>query len=339
MVGEDLRATESATPDAGVIEWTYHVPLLTSRFMLWDFVRVIVVSVLLMYVLVAFMGWLAEGELVLLPPQVFVIVGGVMFMLLAIAALLLGNHVDVTFAVGPEGVTFASGSRERKWNRAAVVLGMLAGSASTTGAGLLASSREQGGWGWAGIHAARYFPGQRVISLRNTWRTVLRLHCTAGEYERVRAIVASGLERGIALRAQESPAAPAPRRPLRDYLRIVLMPVVAAALVTAWPWLQYEDGMRVLVFAPVLLIGAWLVPAGGLGRVLAGFSLVPMLAVMYFTVREMSTALPGLLPGERAFGWELDTGLLAVTLIAEVVLVVLALRRLLAPGARMEVDD
>jgi len=338
-VGEDLRATEPVAPDAGVIEWTYRVPLLTSRFMLWDFARVIVLSALLMYVAVAFVGWLAEGELVLLPPQVFVIVGGVMFMLLAIAALLLGNHVTMTFAVGPEGVTYASGSRERKWNRAAVVLGVLAGSASTAGAGLLSASREQGGWGWAEIHAARYFPGQRVISLRNTWRTVLRLHCTAAEYERVRAIVAAGLERGAAARAEGASVAPPSRRPLREYLRAVLVPVVAAVLVTAWPWLQYEDGMRVLVFVPVLLIGAWLLPAGGLSRVLAGFSLVPMLAVMYFTVREMSAALPGLLPGERAYGWELDTGLLAVTLVAEVVLLALALGRLFAPGARMEVDD
>ena len=338
-MGEDLRATEPVAPDAGAIEWTYRVPLLTSRFMLWDFARVIVLSALLMYVAVAFVGWLAEGELVLLPPQVFVIVGGVMFMLLAIAALLLGNHVTMTFAVGPEGVTYASGSRERKWNRAAVVLGVLAGSASTAGAGLLSASREQGGGGWAEIHAARYFPGQRVISLRNTWRTVLRLHCTAAEYERVRAIVAAGLERGAAARAEGAWVAPPSRRPLREYLRIVLVPVVAAVLVTAWPWLQYEDGMRVLVFVPVLLIGAWLLPAGGLSRVLAGFSLVPMLAVMYFTVREMSAALPGLLPGERAYGWELDTGLLPVTLVAEVVLLALALGRLFAPGARMEVDD
>ncbi len=336
---DNLRATDTEKPVAGVIEWTYRVPLLTSRFMLWDFTRVIVLSVLLMYVLVAITGWLAEGELVLLPPQVFVIVGGTIIVLLAIAALLLGNHMTMTFAVDPEGVTYASGSRERKWNRAAVVLGVLAGSASTAGAGMLASSREQGGWDWADIHAARYFPGQHVISLRNSWRTVIRLHCPAGEYEGIRAVVASGLERGTILRAQSAPSAPVSRRALREYLRIVLVPVLAAVLVTAWPWLHYEDGMRVLVFVPLLLIGAWLVPAGCLSRVMAGFSLAPMLAVVFFTVREMSVAVPGLLPGERAYGWELDTGLLAVTLLAEAVLVALALWRLFAPVARVEVDD
>ncbi|MDO8879543.1 MAG: hypothetical protein Q7W44_01885 [Coriobacteriia bacterium] len=193
--------SEPAVSDRAV-EWEYRVPLITSRFMLWDFARVIVLSVLIMYVLVALTGLLVEGELVILPPQVFLITTGILVGLLLIVVLLMGNGFSQTFTVDPAGgVRYASGSREQKWNRAAVILGALRGSPTTTGAGLLGVMREKGGWTWRQLHAARYFPRQRVISLRNSWRTVIRLHCTPENYEQVRALVAAGIARGAGQRA------------------------------------------------------------------------------------------------------------------------------------------
>ncbi len=195
-MAEDVAPTQ---PHA--LEWTYRVPLLTSGFMLWDFLRVSVISVVVMYLLVALMGLLVEGEFVVLPLQVFALVLGIMLVLFVLASLLLGNHVTMSFAVRPDGVAYAMGSRERKMNRATVVLGALSGAPATAGAGLLAASRENGGWTWEQLHRARYFPGSRVISLRNSWRTVLRLHCTAENYEQVAIAVADGIARGARSRA------------------------------------------------------------------------------------------------------------------------------------------
>lgn len=193
--------SEPAVSDR-VIEWEYRIPLITSRFMLWDFARVIVLSVLIMYVLVALTGLLVEGELVILPPQVFLITAGILVGLLLIVVLLMGNGFSQTFTVDSVGgVRYAAGSREQKWNRAAVILGALRGSPTTAGAGLLGVTREKGGWTWRQVYAARYFPRQRVISLRNSWRTVIRLHCTPENYEQVRALVAAGVVRGAEQRA------------------------------------------------------------------------------------------------------------------------------------------
>ncbi|MBN2840177.1 MAG: hypothetical protein JXP37_04390 [Coriobacteriia bacterium] len=183
------------------IEWSYRVPLLTSRFMLWDFLRVTLLSVLGMYVLVALMGLIFEGEFIVLPLQVFVLVTAIMLALFVLASLLLGNHVPMTFSVRPEGVSYGMGGRQKGLNRATVALGVLSGSPATAGAGLLAASREQGSWSWEQLHGARYFDGQHVISLRNSWRTVLRLHCTADDHVRIRVAVAEGLARGAAARA------------------------------------------------------------------------------------------------------------------------------------------
>ncbi len=176
---------------SGAIEWTYRVPLMTSRFMLSDLARVIVLSVGIMYAAVALMGFFVEGEFVLLPPQIFLIVGGIMAGLFIIASPLLGNRFTVTFSVGPDGVRYASGAAERRWNRAAVIVGLLAGRPGTAGAGLIASSQEAGGWEWAELHRAIEHPGPRVIVLRSSWRMVPRLHCTPENYDTVRALAAA----------------------------------------------------------------------------------------------------------------------------------------------------
>lgn len=322
MTDEQLKPQDT-------IEWTYRVPLLTSRFMLYDFAKVIVISVLIMYALVAVMGWFVDGEFVLMPAQVFLIAGGAMAVLFIIASLLLGNRFTTTFIVGPDGVRYATGSKERKWSRAAIILGALAGSARTVGAGLLAASNEKGGFSWADIHRANEHAGPRVISLRNSWHVVLRLHCTPENYERVRVAVAAGVARGAAERAEaEAGAAPSVPRPWHAYAAAVLSPAAAAVLVTAWPWLQYEDGMRFLVLSVLLLIAAGLL-GGCIRRAAAALSLVPTVYVVYLTAAEMMSTSDGWWPGDVVRGWEYDTGLLAITLAGEAVLIGLALWRLL----------
>lgn len=193
----------SSTADPATVEWSYRVPLLTSRFMLWDFLRVTLLSVLGMYLAVFLIGLIAEGELIVLPFQVFAMVTGIMLALFTLASLMLGNHVPMTFSVRPEGISYGMGRRQRGINRATVILGALSGSPTTAGAGLLAASREQGGWTWGELRGVRYFDGPRVISLRNAWRTVLRLHCTPENYEQVRDAVAMGLARGAQTRTVE----------------------------------------------------------------------------------------------------------------------------------------
>lgn len=311
-----------------IIEWQYRVPLLTNRFMLWDFARVITISLVVMYLLVALIGWLVDGEAVLLPWQMLLITGGIMTAAFTLACLLLGNRFAMLFGVGPAGVGYASGSRERKWNRAAVLAGVLGGSSSATGAGLIASSQEEGGWVWADIRRAVEHPRARVITLRNSWRTVLRLYCTPENYEQVRAMVAEGIARGAAERADAAAVAPQKaRRPWYSYAAAVLVPILATVLVTAWPWLQYEEGVRVVVLSTVLLIAAGLlhgVPRG----VAAILSMLPTGYVIYLTLAEMLTVSDGILPGEVSYGWSYDPGLLALTIVGEMILAGLAVWRL-----------
>ncbi len=186
--------TTPSTPAAGPvtpgrIEWRYDIPLLTSRFMLWDFLRVTLLSAALMYVIVIVAGLVFGQELILLPWQVPAIIVGVLLGLFVLASLLLGNRQGARFAVDATGVEYHAEKRESRMNRIVAAVGALMGSPTTAGAGALAMSREHLHLEWEGIREVRYYPSARVIAIRNSWRTMLRLHCPPELYDDVAAAV------------------------------------------------------------------------------------------------------------------------------------------------------
>lgn len=187
MTTPSTPAAAPVTP--GRIEWRYDIPLLTSRFMLWDFLRVTLLSAALMYVIVIVAGLVFGQELILLPWQVPAIIVGVLLGLFVLASLLLGNRQGARFAVDAKGVEYHAEKRESRMNRIVAAVGALMGSPTTAGAGALAMSREHLHLEWEGIREVRYYPSARVIAIRNSWRTMLRLHCSPELYDDVAAAV------------------------------------------------------------------------------------------------------------------------------------------------------
>lgn len=167
------------------VEWTYDIPLLTDRFMLWDFTRVILLSVIGMYLFVALGGLIVEQELIILPAQVFLLVTGIMAGLFVLTALLLGNRQRARFVVSAKGVEYYAAKRERALSRLAVVAGLLARNATAAGAGVLAVSREDHLVPWSAIEKVIVHAGARVIVLRNSWRTVQRLYCPEDRFDSI----------------------------------------------------------------------------------------------------------------------------------------------------------
>lgn len=270
-----MTGAEGAGATQDRIEWHYNIPLLTSRFMVWDFVRVTLISVAISYVLVALTGWLVDGEPVFLPAFVLLIVTGVVLALFAITCILLGNRHGAVFGVGPKGVTYAAGERERKINRIVAIGGALAGNPTTTGAGLIATGQEQLSLQWGDVHHVVYYPGPRVIVLRNTWRAVLRLHLTPELYEDVAARVDEYWRGAVPVR-EAALAGRRARAPWPYYTALVLAAALAGVGAQVWYWNDYEFSARVGAVGVVLLIAAVL--AEGPARRISGFLSLPLIA-------------------------------------------------------------
>ena len=141
-----------AGPPAGqrpALHWVISFPLLTSRFVLWDLLKVLVWTGILFYAAMG-VAILFAGSRRSFPWGDFALalgwgLAGLGFVFAVAMLAVFGNRYMVRFLVDREGVGYESLSkRARTVNRAAIILGALAGSPGAMGAGLLASSQETG---------------------------------------------------------------------------------------------------------------------------------------------------------------------------------------------------
>ncbi|MBN1543115.1 hypothetical protein JW992_13315, partial [candidate division KSB1 bacterium] len=96
------------------------------------------------------------------------------------------NRYWVRFTLDEDGVLYESVRWSRKVsgaiNAGAVVLGLLAAMPAAAGAGLMARSRQTVFLPWNRVRKVRCFDRFRVITLSNSWRPFLRLHCPTDEH-------------------------------------------------------------------------------------------------------------------------------------------------------------
>jgi hypothetical protein len=173
-------------------QWDVEMPLLTSRFFLYDMGKVVFWTGLIVNLLLSVI-FLAEGHLRGLQTvmgYMALILAGMLLLFLLIALVFFGNRYPCSFSVSAAGIGWESASgRAGAANRAAVVLGALAGSPGAAGAGLLAISGESRLDGWNEVRRVKKYPDERVITVMNGWRVTNRLYCTPENYAYVAQLV------------------------------------------------------------------------------------------------------------------------------------------------------
>ena len=199
LCGAALPASATAPP--GEIVWEIDMPLLTSRFILYDFGKVFLWTALIMIVLLsvafALAGEFSAEEFLMISAMTGLAVFILALLVIFVMAVFFNDRYRASFAINSEGVGYESRSNRGKWaNRAAIAAGALSGRPGVAGAGLLAASRESMAIGWNEIQRVNEHAADRVFSLRNSWRVVLRLHCTPENYATVRALLAARLPNG-----------------------------------------------------------------------------------------------------------------------------------------------
>ncbi len=112
--GRKGAGTVAGQPDAPgpaepPLEWECRVPVLTNRFMLWDYVKVLFIALLALEAIGALTTFLVDGEAFFLPPQVMLIPIGVLAALyVLVTGLILGNRFEMRFKLGPNQVLVES---------------------------------------------------------------------------------------------------------------------------------------------------------------------------------------------------------------------------------------
>lgn len=188
-------------PPPQAYEWEIDMPLLTNRFLLYDFAKVFAWTALIMIVMLSvifvFTGDFSAREFAAIVGMTALGIFVVALLAVLVMVVFFGNRYRAAFSIDDRGIGYESRSRRGKWaNRAAIAAGILRGRPSVAGAGLIAASQESMGLRWGEIVSVNDHPDARVLSLRNSWRVLLRLHCTPDNYEPVKALIASRLPAG-----------------------------------------------------------------------------------------------------------------------------------------------
>jgi hypothetical protein len=305
------------------ISWEYDIPLVNNLFILRDFLFVICASMVVMQLLVLAMGLVFEGEVLLLPWQVWGIVIAVIGVLFLVAALVvLGNRYHARFTVNQKQVLYEAGIRERKMNRVMVALGMLAllaGKPGPAGAALLSTSQEALAIGWRDVHRVRVYSNSRVISLSNSWRTVVRLYCPAEMFDQIVELVKKCAAEGEVYRKRHSQPTVWPWRRWLIWGAVTVAPALASM---AWSDnLRAGTGWLIFLTAAVVLASGLL--AGTARRLLGSLGIVASLGL---ALTIITTAVG---PASSRYSWlgakwQYDTPFLAVTLIGVLAMLLLA---------------
>ncbi|PLY17000.1 MAG: hypothetical protein C0631_00230 [Sedimenticola sp.] len=243
------------------LEWEINIPLVTNPLMLGAWVKAMGATYLVSMLILSaiFIGTGEVDGLPLLAGWFALITAGLTVAGLLIMLVVFGNRFRARFTVSDKGIGYEGiDTRARALARMSVVAGALGGSPRTAGAGLLAISNERVDLAWSGAFAARYRPRQHTVVLRNQWRDLLHVYCTADNYEAVKSRVSSMLStRGTETRLEKHGS------PLPGALFSTLL-VVAACL----PLFALNEITGLDIFVPLLvmlfsLATVWLIPLFG----------------------------------------------------------------------------
>ena len=188
---------ETITP---LLAWDISVPLLTNRFMLFDFMRWMLLTYGVMALVACLIGLIARDVEVFwgICQLLGLVCAGMTVLFILIMLFFFRNRMELAFAIDKDGINALVASRRAKTgNRLALLLGILAGKPGVAGAGLAARAQENTRLEFAELRRVRFSPGPAVISLRDKWFRHVRLYCRPENYSEAERLV----ERGLALAA------------------------------------------------------------------------------------------------------------------------------------------
>jgi hypothetical protein len=297
-----------ATPP---LVWETDLPLF-GREMLRQWTLAMLATALLMILLLGtvFMAQREWHALPMLAAMLLGTAGGLWLLGLAIMAVLFRGRFHVRYTLDDQGILLENVEPIAKQaNRVAIIVGALARKPGLIGAGLIGRSRESEAVRWNGAFTLLAKPDQRVISLRNRWRSLMLLQCTEANYAEVLARVE------LAMQRNQTAARVEPHSPLPFYLKhsaLILLASVPLFMLAEEFHLSLLAPLLVLCFALAML---WLINLFG-WVVYAG-----LLYLVVGTLMDLSRVRQSMFsPGETFTGFDVigsdESGILSLSLLA-----------------------
>ncbi len=163
------------------MNWKIRIPLATNPLILLDMVKMFFIVYLIIALLFSII-FLSSGEMDTILPMLGMfglILLGLMVLFFLVMLIFFGNRFEGEYRLDDKSATFNTTDKRAKIaNRVAVGAGLLGGSLTTTGSGLMAMSNENQTFDWDWIQGYRINKAMKTVTLRNSWRNVLSIYCS-----------------------------------------------------------------------------------------------------------------------------------------------------------------
>jgi hypothetical protein len=186
----NFKPAPAAAPEKEEVlfHWDHKIKMLFNPVLWGSFVACFGIPAILLGIGFSFTGNMKAA--VLLPAGLIVFFAVMWF--LAGIVIDLGGGFAASFVITSRGIYFSSGSGAKKAADMATVIGALAGSASATGAGMLARAEQNTSVEWEKIKKVKVRKGMRYIFIREGFgNKPIGLYCNKGNFEQVLAYVQS----------------------------------------------------------------------------------------------------------------------------------------------------
>lgn len=180
------------------VVWETDLPLFSRQMMGQWAMAMVITAVVILVIMATIFGAQGEWDSFLpLMTMIAAVTAGLWLLGLLIMAVLFRGRFRVRYTLTDKGLRYETIDKVAKTsNRAAIVVGILARSPRTLGAGLIATSQETMAVRWTGSFRAKFDPARRHISLHNAWRPLMWVQCTPENYAAVAAAIEGYMAHG-----------------------------------------------------------------------------------------------------------------------------------------------
>ena len=268
--------------------WETNLPLL-SRMMLRQWTVVMLLSALVMALILGSIFAAQQQWDVLRPMAILIgaVTCGIWLLGILIMAVLFRGHYRVRYTLSMQGLRCDTVDQVAKTvNRLAIGLGILMGKGQLLGAGLIGTSRESEEVQWSGAFQARFDAKHHTVLMRNGWRTLLWVQCTAENYAEVAERVSQHMTR------RHTSSRLAKGSPVAAYLGRSLLVFLACA--PLFPLAEeYHTGLFLPMFTLCFALAmVWLINLFG-WAVLGGLGLQILMVILAQFEERPSSFNPG----------------------------------------------
>jgi len=265
----------SAGPSGETITWEQDISLLTNPVILRQTLLVCGGAGLLMAFILTFV-FATSGEFHSILPMLGIsaaAAAGLGVLMVLVMLVVFGNRTRVRFTVDDRGILWETvDPRALGTARLALLAGVLGRSPTTAGAAAVAMARQSEWVAWTDVDAVEMNPGRHLLTLRNSWRTVMMIACLPQNYQQVGVFLKQHISSsgGSATRTLSPKTLAGPLA--RAFARTVYFTLATTPVFIMLKPLEMDLFLPLLIFC-FGLATIWLIPLFG-WVVLGGLSLL-----------------------------------------------------------------